>query len=82
MPEKEKRRRGESILKKTKGGFLDQEFRHGNSVGFWQGIDIRMILGMVNEWSDLPWLTKVEFSSQKGFSYDDKAKDFDDDGQS
>jgi hypothetical protein len=31
-------------------------------------------------WKGLPWLTKVEFSSQPGFSYDYDAGDFDDEG--
>jgi len=31
-------------------------------------------------WKGLPWLTKVEFSSQPGFAYDYDAGDFDDEG--
>jgi hypothetical protein len=46
--------------------------------------EIGMVVGqfkaMNATWSGLPWLTKVEFSSQCGFVYDYRRKDFDEEG--
>lgn len=46
------------------------------------GVVTGQLKAMDAKWSGLPWLTKVEFSSQQGFVYDFQGRDFDEEGNS
>lgn len=44
------------------------------------GVVTGQLKKVTDTWKGMPWLTKVEFSSQPGFSYDYNTRDFDDEG--
>ncbi|WP_086134583.1 AAA family ATPase [Methylocaldum sp. SAD2] len=54
------------------------------AIGYIANGEIGVVTGQMKRvtdtWKGLPWLTKVEFSSQPGYSYDYNAGDFDDEG--
>ena len=54
------------------------------ALGYIANGEIGVVTGQTKKttdtWKGLPWLTKVEFSSQPGFSYDYDGGDFDDEG--
>lgn len=59
-------------------------FPKEGSIAYIANGEIGVVIGQVKKvtdtWKGLPWLTKVEFSSQPGFAYDFNAGDFDDEG--
>lgn len=59
-------------------------YPNAGALGYIANGEIGVVTGQTKKttdtWKGLPWLTKVEFSSQLGFAYDYNGGDFDDEG--